>query len=169
MYLSPSLTGERQRPGTSGLCKPLGRSHPAKDAKEAQLPGDQRWARSRAGCSEHARLPLRVLHSLLEFLDQVLATDFQFAKQNPFAFIGKIHGKDCLGLNAAAGARQIPSVPEALLTPKPTQACCLPSETACRVYNAEISSPGSWLRGLFLNTGAWREGGLSHATSHIPQ
>lgn len=57
-----------------------------------------------AGWSEHARPPLRVLHSLLEFLHQVLATDFQFARQNTFALIGKIHRKDCLDFNAAAGA-----------------------------------------------------------------
>lgn len=48
-------------------------------------------------------LLLRVLHSPLEFLHQVLATDFQFAKQNKFALIGKIHRKDCLDFNAAAG------------------------------------------------------------------
>lgn len=44
----------------------------------------------------------RLLHSLLEFLRQVPATDFQFAKQNKFALIGKIHRKDCLDFSAAA-------------------------------------------------------------------
>ena len=40
------------------------------------------------------RVPWGALYSLPEFLHQVLATDFQFAKQNKFALIGKIHRKD---------------------------------------------------------------------------
>lgn len=83
-----------------------------------------------AGWSEHAQLPLRVLRSRLEFLHQVLATDFQFAKQNTFALIGKIHRKGCLDFNAAAGACRIPSLQEALLTPMPSQACHLSSEAS---------------------------------------
>lgn len=67
--------------------------------EEAWLPRNQRWARLGTGW-----LPLSVLYSLLEFLHQVLATDFQFAKQNKFALIGKIHRKDCLDFNAAAGS-----------------------------------------------------------------
>lgn len=59
----------------------------------------------------------------------MLATDFQFAKQNKFALIGKIHRKGCLDFNAAAGAIQIPSLQEALFTLMPSQACSLSFET----------------------------------------
>lgn len=62
-------------------------------------------------------LPLRVLHSPLEFLHQVLATDFQFAKQNKFALIGKIHRKDCLDFNAAAGSLLDSKIAEGSVNP----------------------------------------------------
>lgn len=74
-------------------------------------------------------LLLRVLSSLLGLLHQVLATDFQFAKQNKFALIRKTHRKDCLDFNAAARAFWIPSLQEALLTLMPSQACYYSLET----------------------------------------
>lgn len=51
---------------------------------------------------------------------------------------GKIHRKDCLDFNAAAGAIQNPSLQEALLTPMPSQACYLSLET---VMSAEQRFP----------------------------
>lgn len=82
-----------------------------------------------AGCCENTWFLLRVLSSLLELLHQVLATDFQFAKQNKFALIRKIPRKDCSGFHAAARAVWIPSLQEALLTLMPSQACYLICET----------------------------------------
>lgn len=102
-----------------------------------------------------AWLLVRVLHSLLEFLHQVLATDFQFAKQNKFALIRKIHRKDCLDFNTAAGAVQIPSLQEALLTLMPSQACYLSFETVVSVE--QISSPGPQAVWSFLHTGRQRQ------------
>lgn len=115
-----------------------------------------------AGWSEHARPPLRVLHSLLESLHQVLATDFQFARQNTFALIGKIHRKDGLGFNAAAGAV---GLQEALLTLMPSQAVIAPlNSPVC----AQIACPGPGLGGLLPSTGR-REGRCRERGCHSPQ
>lgn len=86
--------------------------------------GGTGWASlGTGGCRVDTWFPFRELSILLELLHQVLATDFQFAKQNKFALIRKIHRKDCLDRNAAARAIWIPSLQEALLTLMPSQAC----------------------------------------------
>lgn len=97
----------------------------------------------------------------------MLATDFQFAKQNKFALIGKIHRKDCLDFNAAASACRVLSLQEALSALMPSQARHLPSKAV--VSTEQISSLGPRLGGLVpctLEEGAWRwtDRGLSHPT-----
>lgn len=177
----PSL--ERQRSVSPSIWEPLGCSQSCsmeeggggvaqwETEKRTGYPGTRGGQGCQlAGWSERAQLPLRVLHSRLEILHQVLATDFQFAKQNTFALIGKIHRKGCLDFNAAAGACRIPSLQEALLALMPSQACHLSSETS--VCGAEISSLGPRL-GASSPTlegrlgGGGREGsGVLHPASH---
>lgn len=76
----PSITGERK-----GLEVPASGNHVGAEKGVGsyipRCPGTRGGQGRVAGWSEHARPPLRVLHSLLEFLHQVLATDFQFARQ----------------------------------------------------------------------------------------
>lgn len=118
----------------------------------AGLPKDQRWDRTgwaslgTGGCREDTWFPLRELSILLELLHQVLATDFQFAKQNKFALIRKIHRKDCLDRNAAARAIWIPSLQEALLTLLPSQAC---SHSLQTVTSEEHRCP-PWSQAMWL-------------------
>lgn len=84
-------------------------------------PDEQVWALG-AAVRMHG-FPSGCSNILLELLHQVLATDFQFAKQNKFALIRKIRRKDCLDCNAAARAIWIPGLQEVLLTLMPLQAC----------------------------------------------
>lgn len=124
-----------------------------------------------AGWCEDACLRLRVLRSLLEFLHQVLVTDFQFAKQNKFALIRKIHRKDCVDFNAAAGAGQIPSFTGGSVNPDATQPCYLSSETVLSAqerFPPRVPDSVAFSCTLEGGDGRWREGGchIPHPTSH---
>lgn len=102
--------------------------------------GGTGWASVGTGGCEDTWFPFGELSILLELLHQVLATDFQFAKQNKFALIRKIHRKACLDCDAAARAIWIPSLQEALLTLMPSQACS-PFPSNSYIRGAQMSSP----------------------------